>query len=131
MPRNTEERPEETMVTAPRLKVLFPRGLGLEDMGAPATIDAIPYEPGAPWPTGHLDATVVVVGFDDAPAIGARFVELPDLRLIQTLNAGYEQWLRVLPAGVMLSNGRGAHGGSAAGWVVAALLAIRRDFPIA
>jgi phosphoglycerate dehydrogenase-like enzyme len=118
------------MVTAPRLKVLIPQGLGLEDMRAPATIDAIPYEPGDAWPAGHLDATVVVVGFDDAPAVGARFGELSDLRLIQTLNAGYEQWLRQLPAGVMLSNGRGAHGGSSAEWVVAALLAIYRDFAI-
>jgi phosphoglycerate dehydrogenase-like enzyme len=118
------------MVTAPQLKVLIPQGLGLEDMGAPATIDAIPYQPGAPWPTGHLDATVVVVGFDDAPAVGARFGELPDLRLIQTLNAGYEQWLPLVPAGVMLSNGRGAHGGSSAEWVVAALLAIYRDFAL-
>src|SRR5882757_10133252 len=115
------------MVTAPRLKVLIPHGLGLEDMAAPATIDAIPYEPGDPWPPGHLDATVVVVGYDKAAAVGARFVELPALRLIQTLNAGYEQWLPLLPSGVMLSNGRGAHGGSSAEWVVAALLAIYRD----
>jgi phosphoglycerate dehydrogenase-like enzyme len=118
------------MVTAPRLKVLIPQGLGLEDMRTPATIEAVPYQPGDPWPAGHLDATVVVVGFDDAPAVGARFGELPDLRLIQTLNAGYEQWLPLVPAGVMLSNGRGAHGGSSAEWVVAALLAIYRDFAI-
>jgi phosphoglycerate dehydrogenase-like enzyme len=118
------------MVTAPRLKVLFPHGLGLEEMAAPASIDAIPYEPGDPWPPGHLDATVVVVGYDKAAAVGARFVELPGLRLVQTLNAGYEQWLPQLPAGVMLSNGRGAHGGSSAEWVVAALLAVYRDLGI-
>jgi phosphoglycerate dehydrogenase-like enzyme len=55
---------------------------------------------------------------------------LTDLRLIQTLNAGYEQWQPLLPAGVMLSNGRGAHGGSSAEWVVAALLSIYRDLGI-
>jgi phosphoglycerate dehydrogenase-like enzyme len=70
---------------------------------------------------------VLVVSFENAAAIGARFVELPDLRLIQTLNAGYEQWLPFLHDGVMLSNGRGAHGGSSAEWVVAVLLAIYRD----
>jgi phosphoglycerate dehydrogenase-like enzyme len=114
-------------VTAPRLKVLVPEGLGLDLSDAPATIDAILYEPGEPWPAGHLDATVVVVGYENAPAVGARFGELTDLRLIQTLNAGYEQWQPLLPAGVMLSNGRGAHGGSSAEWVVAALLSIYRD----
>jgi phosphoglycerate dehydrogenase-like enzyme len=114
-------------VTAPRLKVLVPDGLGLDLSDAPATIDAILYEPGEPWPAGHLDATVVVVGYENAPAVGARFGEMTDLRLVQTLNAGYEQWEPLLPAGVMLSNGRGAHGGSSAEWVVAALLSIYRD----
>ena len=72
---------------------------------------------------------MVVVGYENAQAIGARFAELPGLRLVQTLNAGYEQWLPLLPDGVMLSNGRGAHGGSTAEWVVAVLLAIYRDLP--
>jgi phosphoglycerate dehydrogenase-like enzyme len=111
----------------PRLKVLVPDDLGLEAFATPPTIEAIPYRPGEPFPAGHRDATVVVVGYGNAPAIGARFTELPDLRLVQTLNAGFEQWLPLLPVGVMLSNGRGAHGGSSAEWVVAALLAIYRD----
>jgi phosphoglycerate dehydrogenase-like enzyme len=118
------------MVMAPRLKVLVPDGLGLDLSDAPATIEAVLYEPGDPWPPEHLDAAVVVVGYDKAAAVGARFGELSGLRLIQTLNAGYEQWLRQLPAGVMLSNGRGAHGGSSAEWVVAALLAIYRDLGV-
>ncbi|MDT5339189.1 MAG: hypothetical protein QOD90_4694 [Mycobacterium sp.] len=110
-----------------QLKVLVPDDLGLALPGRTSTIETAFYQPGEPWPSEHLDASVVVVGFDDAAAIGARFVDLPQLRLIQTLNAGYEQWLPHLPAGVMLSNGRGAHGGSSAEWVMAALLAIYRD----
>ena len=117
-------------MTAPRLKVLVPDGFGLDLSDTPATVDAILYAPGDPWPAGHLDATVVVVGYENAPAVGARFGELTDLRLVQTLNAGYEQWQPLLPAGVMLSNGRGAHGGSSAEWVVAALLSIYRDLGI-
>jgi phosphoglycerate dehydrogenase-like enzyme len=115
------------MGDAQQLKVLVPHGLGFEALDIPASVDAVFYESGEPWPDGHLDATVVVVGYENAPAVGARFVVLSDLRLIQTLNAGYEQWLPLLPDGVMLSNGRGAHGGSSAEWVVAALLAIYRD----
>ena len=113
----------------PRLKVLVPGDLGLDLRGTPANIEAVRYQPGDPWPAGHLDATVIVVGYENAPAVGARFAELPGLRLVQTLNAGYEQWLPLLPDGVMLSNGRGAHGGSSAEWVVAVLLAIYRDLP--
>jgi phosphoglycerate dehydrogenase-like enzyme len=109
------------------LKVLVPHGLGLETADAPATVETVFYGPGEPWPAGHQDATVVVVGYENAPAIGPRFADLPNLRLVQTLNAGYEQWLPLLPDGVMLSNGRGAHGGSSAEWVVAALLSIYRE----
>ncbi len=120
---------------ASRLKVLVPDDLGLEVLGsasttAAAAIEAIRYVPGEPWPAGHLDATVVVVGYDHAPETGARFADLPGLRLLQTLNAGFEQWPAQLPAGVLLSNGRGAHGGSSAEWVVAALLAIYRDLAV-
>ncbi|WP_319448507.1 MULTISPECIES: 2-hydroxyacid dehydrogenase [unclassified Mycobacterium] len=110
-----------------RLKVLVPGNLGLDVSDTPPNIEAVQYQPGELWPAGHLDASVVVVGYDKAAAVGARFAELPNLRLVQTLNAGYEQWLAVLPDGVLLSNGRGAHGGSSAEWVVAALLAIYRD----
>jgi phosphoglycerate dehydrogenase-like enzyme len=110
-----------------RLRVLVPQGLGFENMGTPTSVEAVHYVAGDPWPPGNLDATVVVVGYENAAATGARFGELRDLRLIQTLNAGYEQWLPLLPDGVMLSNGRGAHGGSSAEWAVAALLAIYRD----
>lgn len=114
----------------PRLKVLIPDDLELKALGTSTDIDAVRYQPGAAWPAEHQDATVVVVGFENAAAIGTRFGELAGLRLVQTLNAGYEQWLPHLPDGVMLSNGRGAHGGSSAEWVVAALLAIYRDLAL-
>ncbi len=107
--------------------MLVPDDIELEVLGSSTLIEAVRYAPGEPWPAEHVDATVVVVGYENAAATGARFAELPKLRLVQTLNAGYEQWLPHLPDGVMLSNGRGAHGGSSAEWVVAALLAIYRE----
>lgn len=110
-----------------RLKVLVPGDLDLDLSHPAANIEPVPYLPGEPWPAEHLDATVVVVGYDKAAETGARFAELANLRLVQTLNAGYEQWLAVLPPDVMLSNGRGAHGGSSAEWVVAVLLAGYRE----
>lgn len=109
------------------MKVLAPDDLGIDLSATPADVEVIPYRPGEPWPDGHSDVSVVVVGFDDAEAVAAGFADLPDLRLVQTLNAGFEQWLPLLPDGVMLSNGRGAHGGSSAEWVVAVLLDIYRE----
>ncbi|MDF2824646.1 MAG: phosphoglycerate dehydrogenase [Mycobacterium sp.] len=112
------------------MKVLVPADLGLQALSSVPHIDAVRYVPGDPWPAGHSDATVVVVDYADAEATGARFAELADLRLIQTLHAGYEQWLPWVPDDVLLSNGRGAHGGSTAEWVVAALLDIYRELPL-
>ncbi|MHC9293656.1 2-hydroxyacid dehydrogenase [Mycobacterium sp. LTG2003] len=118
-----------TVASGEPVKVLVPDDLGVKVLETATSVEAIRYQPGQPWPAGHSDATVVVVGYELAAAVGARFVELSDLRLVQTLNAGYDQWLPHLPDGVMLSNARGAHGGSSAEWVVAALLAIYRDLP--
>lgn len=119
-----------TSADDPRLKVLVPDGLGLELPPPSAAFETFHYRPGDPWPSEHLDAAVVVVGWEHSKAVGDRFVDLPKLRLVQTLNAGYEQWLPLLPTGVQLSNGRGAHGGSSAEWAVAALLAIYREFAL-
>lgn len=106
------------------VQVLVPDDIGVKVVGEHSGLEPIRYQPGQSWP---VDAPVVVVDYENAPATGARFPELSGLRLVQTLNAGYEQWLPWLPDGVLLSNGRGAHGGSTAEWVVAALLAIYRD----
>ncbi|MDI9933212.1 2-hydroxyacid dehydrogenase [Rhodococcus sp. IEGM 1354] len=116
--------------TARQLKVLVPDELGEETLSHSPGLQAVRYVAGDPWPAEHADSTAVVVGLENWAEVGARFAELPHLRLIQTLNAGYEQWLPYLPDGVMLSNGRGAHGGSCAEWAVAALLAIYRDLSL-
>lgn len=125
--RRDGRREEPALTVQTPLKVLVPDDLGVKALSASAHAAVIRYEPGDPWPAQHTDATVVVVDHDNAKATGAKFTDLPQLRLIQTLNAGYEQWLPLLPEGVLLSNGRGAHGGSSAEWVVGALLAIYRD----
>lgn len=109
------------------VQVLVPDDLGAKLLDESPVLEPIRYQPGAPWPPDGNNAEVVVVGYENAPAVGARFADLPALRLVQTLNAGYEQWLPWIPAGVSLSNGRGAHGGSSAEWVVAALLNIFRE----
>ncbi|MGB3486335.1 MAG: 2-hydroxyacid dehydrogenase [Mycobacterium sp.] len=107
--------------------VLVPDDLGVATLADSTSITTLRYQPGEPWPDAGLDATVVVVSHESSEATATRFAELPRLELIQTLTAGFEQWLPYLPDGVQLSNGRGAHGGSTAEWVVAALLFLYRD----
>ena len=54
---------------------------------------------------------------------------MPRLSVIQLLSAGVESWLPVVPAGVVLCNGRGIHGGPTAELAIAGLLAVLRELP--
>lgn len=54
---------------------------------------------------------------------------LPRLEVIQLTTAGYEQYADRVPAGAVLCNGRGIHGGSTAEWALAAMLASLRRIP--
>ncbi|MET0132724.1 MAG: 2-hydroxyacid dehydrogenase [Kibdelosporangium sp.] len=85
------------------------------------------FERGEPLPPGAEQAEVLVPGLQAATAVRELLPQLPGLKLVQLLSAGAEAWIGNMPAGVMLSNCRGAHGGSTAEWVVSALLSIYRD----
>lgn len=54
---------------------------------------------------------------------------LPQLRLVQLMSAGAEQFTGRLPEGVVLCNARGAHTPATAEWAVAAALAAQRGIP--
>ncbi|MGB3328578.1 MAG: 2-hydroxyacid dehydrogenase [Thermomicrobiales bacterium] len=88
------------------------------------------YGQGNPLPDGAEDATILVSGganvIRDLPGFPQ---SLPNLKMIQTLSAGINNWLGQVPDGVILANARGAHGGATAEWALTALLAILRDFP--
>lgn len=55
--------------------------------------------------------------------------EMPRLQVLQTLNAGYEDLLPLLPDGVTLCNGRGLHDASTAELGLALILAAQRNLP--
>jgi phosphoglycerate dehydrogenase-like enzyme len=110
------------------LVVLVPDDAGLGALEHVPGVSAVRYRLGEPLPDGAAHAQVIVVTYRDVDRAVALMRTLPRLRLVQTLNAGTEQWRGRLPDGVALSNARGAHGGSTAEWAVAALLSIYRDF---
>lgn len=76
------------------------------------------------------DCPVMVVGMTDVDPAVELMRHLPHLRLVQTLNVGYDQWIGRLPPGVALSNARGAHSRAVAEWVVAGLLAHCRELGV-
>jgi phosphoglycerate dehydrogenase-like enzyme len=87
------------------------------------------WDPAGDPPTGAAAGAQVWV-----PRGGGRIPDglldaLPQLRLVQLLSAGAEQFVGRLPEGVLLCNARGAHTPSTAEWAVTAALAAQRGIP--
>lgn len=109
--------------------VLTPDETGMEALSRVAGVRPVRYAPGEPLPREASRAEVLVPGVGHVPPVGEFFVGLPELRLIQLLSAGAEDWIHRLPDGVLLSTCRGAHGASTAEWVLATLLSMYRELP--
>ncbi|WP_261568313.1 2-hydroxyacid dehydrogenase [Frankia gtarii] len=109
--------------------VLVPTNGGVTALSAVPGIEPLRYDPDVPLPAAAREAEVLVVAPGEVQRQLDAMRELPKLRLVQTFSAGTDQWLGRLPAGVALSNARGAHGGSTAEWAAGALLALYREIP--
>ena len=55
--------------------------------------------------------------------------QMPRLKVVQTLTAGFDRVRPHVPAGAVLCNARGVHDASTAEWVVGAAIAAVRQFP--
>ncbi|WP_016697719.1 NAD(P)-dependent oxidoreductase [Actinoalloteichus spitiensis] len=112
------------------MTVLVPTEFGAEVLGRIPGVAPVLFDPkSAELPPEAAEAEVLVPGFLAAEGVLDLVERLPRLRLVQLLTAGVEPLAGRLPAGVTLSSGRGAHGGSTAEWAMAVLLAIYRDLP--
>ncbi|MFE6615061.1 2-hydroxyacid dehydrogenase [Amycolatopsis sp. NPDC057786] len=103
--------------------VLVPDEEGVAALSEIDGVRPVVYRHGEPAPPEAAEAEVLVTG--DRPS-DELWRELPNVKLVQLLVAGAEDWVGKVPDGVLLSTCRGAHGGSSAEWVVAVLLAIYR-----
>lgn len=86
---------------------------------------------GGPLPAADVlaEVTVHVLPYTFDEHAFAALTHLPRLRVLQTLTAGYEHVLPVLPAGVTLCNARGVHDASTAELAVTLVLASQRGIP--
>ncbi|KQX69618.1 2-hydroxyacid dehydrogenase [Angustibacter sp. Root456] len=75
------------------------------------------------------DVTVVVPPYMGVGDWGAQLAGLPRLQLVQTLTAGYETLLPLLPEGVALANAVGVHDTSTAELAVGLAIAALRGLP--
>lgn len=79
--------------------------------------------------TPEPDVELVVLGVELTPRLPGLFDELPHLRVVQSINAGVDWLLPMIPNGVIVCSASGAHDSAVSEWVVAAILALRRRLP--
>lgn len=108
------------------MTVLVPHAPGAEILSEVDGLEPVVYDPEKPLPDEAGQARVLVAPFLAASEAVAMTEQIPHLELVQLLTAGAEAWIGRLPDGVALSDGRGAHGGATAEWVVSVLLAVYR-----
>src|SRR5690242_10036898 len=76
---------------------------------------------------GNIDEVAFyVLPYIRGPAVLARAAEMPKLQVVQTLTAGYEEFLPLVPPGVTLCNAAGLHDTSTAELAIALALASGR-----
>ncbi len=83
---------------------------------------------GAPVP-GIEGVEVLVPGYMGPPVSSESLEVFTSLRMIQLVSAGVDSWLKRVPVGVILCNGRGVHGGSTAELAVGGIVSSLREFP--
>jgi phosphoglycerate dehydrogenase-like enzyme len=109
--------------------VLVPYDEGIAALEAVPGVTAVRYDPDGPLPGEASTAQVLVPPFLASTQVVRLVEQLPELRLVQLLTAGAENWIGRLPEHVALSDCRGAHGGATAEWIVAVVLAVYRELP--
>ncbi len=104
-----------------------PVAAALEDL-PDVTVDVVVPAPDAMPPGGAEVEFYIPPFFPDEPALEI-IGRLPKLRVVQTMTAGVDRVLPRTPPQVTVCNARGVHDASTAEWVIAAILAVVRDFP--
>ncbi|MER3537490.1 MAG: dehydrogenase [Thermus sp.] len=109
------------ILLAPRLK---PEAFAL----LPEGVEVVYFDD--PLPEKALRAEVVIPPYGKREVLGALFPRMQRLRFVQTLSAGVDWILDLIPEGVVLADGSGIHDAPVAEWVVGAILASLKNLPL-
>ncbi len=84
---------------------------------------------GSQLPPSAADVQFYVPPFFPAPPAVEAMAQMPQLKVVQTLTAGFDLVRPHVPHGAILCNARGVHDASTAEWAVGAMIAALRQFP--
>jgi phosphoglycerate dehydrogenase-like enzyme len=98
-----------------------------------AAVDGVSVEvvaaDGGSLPASAADVEFYVPPFFPGQQAVMAMAQMPSLKVVQTLTAGFDRVRPYVPAGVVLCNARGVHDASTAEWVLTAILSSVRQFP--
>ncbi|UKD50731.1 phosphoglycerate dehydrogenase (plasmid) [Amycolatopsis sp. FU40] len=104
--------------------------IGRRLLAAVPGIEVLPYDPAAAELTPEQRTAEVLVPPYSRSHRPRRLVpQLPELRMVQLLSAGADEWQGDVPAEVLLASARGAHARPVAEWVLSAILTTLRQWP--
>lgn len=114
----------------PELTVCVPNDLARDGIApVPDRVRIVVWDGCTERPDGAADTEFLVGAYMGRPMPAESLAQLPRLRVIQLLSAGVDLWRPLVPAGVLLCNGRGVHGGSTAELAVTGILMLLRRMP--
>jgi phosphoglycerate dehydrogenase-like enzyme len=103
---------------------------GLEPLSRINGAEVLPYDPAQPDLSDEQRAADILIPPYRSTHRGLPLLDqLPNLRMVQLLSAGVDEWIGKVPAGVALASARGAHAGPVSEWVLAAILTLYRQWP--
>jgi phosphoglycerate dehydrogenase-like enzyme len=104
--------------------------VGAEKLSQVVEVDVFPYDPNVPeLDTRQRECQILIPPYRSSHRPIPLLKQLPDLRMVQLLSAGVDEWSGDVPDHVILSSARGAHAGPVAEWVLSAILTQLRQWP--
>ncbi|WP_245865714.1 NAD(P)-dependent oxidoreductase [Prauserella marina] len=103
--------------------------VGVELLSQLEGVEVLTYDPNEPLPVEHRGAEVLIPPYRSSHRPIPLLKQLPDLRMVQLLSAGADEWASDVPSYVTLSTARGAQAGPVSEWVLSAILCLYRQWP--
>jgi phosphoglycerate dehydrogenase-like enzyme len=105
-------------------------GVGREILSTIPDVEVVGYDPNeARLSSSQQAAAVLIPPYRGSHRPIQLLQQLPELRMVQLLTAGVDEWAGHVPANVILSSARGAHAGPVSEWVLSAILTQLRQWP--
>lgn len=98
------------------------------DLSLPLSAEHLPTDGNSPNPADLPKITFYVPRYMGGKKASNLILKMPALKVVQSPNAGVEDLLKILPAGVTLCNAAGVHDASTAELAIGLTIAARRGF---